>query len=220
MGGPHYSDRWAATIHMNSTTPIDELIGITDAVPGGDDRDSTMESLLDEVVEACSAYIAVPQISQATALDFVKLNPIDADTNRYIWDDVTYVRDISGVQGTGSKLCAPQLAIVATLHTARNRGRGSKGRIYMPLAFTTVQADGRLSDEDVSNAATHAQGFLNDLNNWQGIDLPGSPEVCIYSITGRSTNLVTGVSVGHVIDTMRSRRNSIDEGPREILTVS
>lgn len=95
-----------------------------------------------------------------------------------------------------------QAALVVSLATAR-AGASGKGRFFLPVGRLALGADGRID-------AARAQTFANAAADFIGrINAIGEP-VSVVSSKGFSSP-VTGVRVGRVIDTMRSRRSDIPE---------
>jgi hypothetical protein len=99
----------------------------------------------------------------------------------------------------------PQVALAVSLVTDR-RGPTGRGRIYLPAPPHDVQAaDGRTAAALAQQTATLFAGFINRLNGPAGFG-----DVSIVSTKGYSTK-VTGVRVGRVLDTIRSRRTDLPE---------
>lgn len=107
------------------------------------------------------------------------------------------------------QLVPPQSALVISLVTAR-RGPTGKGRFYLPMPVVGVSADTlQISDGFRDSVASSAQTFLNNLNNQPGMDVLDL-QVVVASTKGYNTP-VTGVRVGRVLDTVRSRRRGLLE---------
>lgn len=172
------------------------------------------DATLDAVATAVRAWFVAaipdgPNAINGIHLTSIKLNRIGTD-GRYV-DPVTkeHVYTTPG-QGSSSVTAFPQLTVVATLLTALERGRASKGRMYLPptQAGALAQSDGRLSDSYALAQANSVKTLINTLN---GIyTLIGKVGVASDAGSGRFEH-VTGVKCGRVIDTMRSRRSSFDE---------
>lgn len=153
-------------------------------------------------------------------LEYLKCNNI-APTGRYASTDSSNTKFLTTpVPGTGSTAHAPQIACVATLTTAVERGLANKGRLYFGgldrTNFPVDPATGRLpvANRDAMNA--HVQTLLVALNNNPGLDAEfGGLDAHVVS-KGRlalegPARKVTGVRTGRVLDTMRSRRTSLAE---------
>jgi len=123
-----------------------------------------------------------------------------------------YPTAISG--GNGGAALPPQVALVATLTTARVRGYGSKGRMYLPGINHNVDTTGHLSVTEQTNIKNGMVTFLNSVN----ANVGGGSEVVLNSalsagIPGHPALMepITGVRVGNVYDTQRRRRNQLQE---------
>lgn len=147
---------------------------------------------------------------QAARLTGIKLNRIGID-GRYV-DPVTMEHTYpTAIAGINSAVVAPQLAVVATLRTAIERGRASKGRMYLPptqAISALVAGDGRSSAAQALQQANGVKALITSLNStYTAIGRVG---VASDAGAGRFEH-VTAVSVGRVPDTMRSRRSTQDE---------
>jgi hypothetical protein len=122
--------------------------------------------------------------------------------------DGSYLQGIKDTPSAGSVIGGIkyplQTAIVVSLQTARPGATG-KGRFYLPFpAWTLGATDHRVTTPDAGDLATKAAAFITQLN---GI----AEDVAVVSSYGY-TSRVTGVRVGRVADTMRSRRSQGIEG--------
>jgi hypothetical protein len=128
----------------------------------------------------------------------------------------TYTADpkISGILAapgfdvTGNVKPPAQTSLAVSLNTAR-RGATGRGRFYLPLPGGAVGDDGLYTDVYRDNVAASVKQWLDDLNNEPNVDVLGL-RVIVASSKGYNTD-VTGVRVGRVPDTMRSRRRSLNE---------
>lgn len=164
------------------------------------------------------------RITAQAKLTGIKLNRIGTD-GRYVdatTMEHTYGTPISG-GGSAGTFPAPQLATVATLRTAVERGRGSKGRMYLPACggYWTMQSDGRALITDAQAVADGVSTLITQLNTLYasppGVATPG--RVVIASKVGTGVfRRVNQVTVGRVVDTMRSRRNKLVEDPQSSAT--
>jgi hypothetical protein len=125
----------------------------------------------------------------------------------------------------------PQLATAVTLTTALPRGRGSKGRIFLPaLGETNPEADGRMSAGHALVIANSIRRMIIEINGnalvgsvqvmsrgkaERGPALPNGNPTYTYPNPGVSNN-VTGVRVGRVEDTQRRRRRALQEDPQAV----
>jgi hypothetical protein len=119
------------------------------------------------------------------------------------------------IAGSSGALLAPQLSIAVTLGTQLDRGRGSKGRIYLPptSSMSTLATDGRLTQAFALAVATGFKPLIDAING----TYVGIGKVGVASNTGAGRfEHITRVSVGRVLDTMRSRRTSLAEDHQEL----
>lgn len=169
-----------------------------------------------------------PYMIPAVTWDYLSCNHIGND-GKYSLDQ-SFERYVTAVAGSGttSNWMGPDVAIVATLVTARQRGYASKGRIYLPLQvglnLTATGSDfGDIQTTARSTIGTAVAGFLSELNDLQ-TDLAtndptiagAEPVVGVFSPgTGKKQDMtqeghwerVTGVRIGAQPDTQRRRVN-------------
>jgi hypothetical protein len=111
------------------------------------------------------------------------------------------------------------VSLAVTLHSVGDLGR-VKGRFYVPTLGLGVGNDGRIGEGIRDTLETNAQTFINNVNNQPGIDVLGIAAT-IASSGRRNADgsvkfppknwAVSAVSVGRVPDTIRSRRNKLNE---------
>lgn len=210
MLGDLYTDRFNTTLSI---------------VPSGG---GTLPAVSDDLVEAVGTFVgdwwprltgATPNpgcsISSAAKLTSVKLNRIgtdgkyvDAETKEHIYS--------SPIVGGYATVGIPQLTLAATLRGSNERARGGKGRMYLPPTENTVMGgiDGRIS---AARALDYAKGVsallagINDVYLTEGV----SAVAGVASKQGSGAfQTVVQVSVGRVVDTIRSRRSKLDEDPQ------
>lgn len=110
----------------------------------------------------------------------------------------------SSVGAAGTITMPLSTALVVSLTTARS-GPTGKGRIFLPFPGMVLQvADKRLSAADATTMAGAAKQFINNLATV--MTFPAQ----VVSSKGYMS-AVTGVRVGRVPDTLRSRRRSSPE---------
>lgn len=115
------------------------------------------------------------------------------------------------VPGTSGSTVIPQQTVAVTLLTARARGRASKGRFYLPPAFRTIGADGTFPATEADAIETAVVTWLNAINAAVVDGTQIGPVAVMSKLGTGTTNDVTAVGVGRVMDTMRSRRASLLE---------
>lgn len=152
-----------------------------------------------------------------------KLNRIDS-TGHYADNEVQTINVGTPIPGAAAGTLPAQLACAVTLRTARARGRGSRGRFYLPTlgVLGSLDTSGRLSTEQAQNVANGA-GFLVDRINTVYWARDGGLRTMM--MVGVASNIGAGifepattVEVGRVPDTVRSRRSSLVED-HQVFTV-
>jgi hypothetical protein len=177
-----------------------------------------------DIFDDFSAVIGTPtttiQYHQSVVLTFAKLAVIKPDGH---YADAPKIAE-GHVTGTGTLSApgVPQLAWVVTLGTGHKFGMAQKGRMYWPLPVTvtgTISATtGQIPTAHceafrdlVATAITAAEGevsttlmpaFAAVMSKSGGVTAPQAPG---------TTNPITEVSVGNVIDTQRRRRGELQE---------
>jgi len=183
------AEQWSCSLHIDGPGPINIAA-------------STFGAPLTAWVQRASSLI-----SQAAKLDVVKFNEIAPATGRYVLPTTNALEQND--LGTGTLSMLPgQCAMAISLRTALARGRGHAGRFYAPVGAVTVDAEGRISAASAGGMATSAATLVNDLND---IVTSGGGRVVVFSKVAQTVEPVTGIAVGRVIDTMRSRRTSLLE---------
>jgi hypothetical protein len=155
------------------------------------------------------AYLATSLTATAVKLTTVKLNLVGPD-GKYAdpSGSVTYDLPTPGV-GTGGLGVAPQVALAVTLTTANKRGLAHVGRFYHPAPSSDVASDGMIATAFAQQHANDAAKLVNDLNT---TFLAQGFRVGVASDVREGKFLpVTGVKVGRVLDTIRSRRTKFGE---------
>lgn len=191
FGGPLYTnEQWSCGLHVNA----DQVVAVA----------------LPDLVVPIKAWLerADSNILGAAKLDFVKFNEIAPTTGRYV--GATSNTQVVIPVGSGAGVNTPgQNSICISLTTAASRGRGHAGRMYPPTgtgAAGQFGSDGRLTASQPVLMAASAKILLQELNVVLNF---GS--IVIFSKLAQTVTEVTGVRVGRVVDTVRSRRTSLAE---------
>lgn len=140
------------------------------------------------VIQANGEYAGAPKIAEGTA-----------------------VGTLAAANGT-----PPQLAWVVSYGTGNSFGLAKHGRQYWPLPIdvltainsSTGQVPTATSDafrDVVKTAMANAEGEVST------VGIPVSAAIMSASGTG-TTNFITTVGVGRIVDTQRKRRNALEEG--------
>lgn len=194
------TESWSCTLHTDGN---DLLAGIT--------AESFQPALVDWITRTPS------NISMAAHLDYIKFNrvvpfvlPTGKTSMRYASQITEEAQQLDMAVGTVS--AGPgQLSSVVSLRTALSRGRASIGRIFPPTGGISTGVDGRTSTAVALAQATSAATLIRDINTV--LAGQGTTSVVVFSNIGQVVNNVQTVSVGRVVDTLRSRRASLEEEP-------
>lgn len=157
-------------------------------------------------------------ITSSAIASSVKLNRIGTN-GLYMDNEGKELAFEPTVPGGGAAGLVPQLSLVATLRGPNERSRAGKGRMFVPP--TTGVGSGLDTHGNVpgSVAKNHAYGITSLLAILNDVYLTaGVPAVAgIASAVGAGAfQGVAKVTVGRVVDTMRSRRNKDTEKPEEV----
>lgn len=148
-------------------------------------------------------------LSSGATLDYVKANNIGAD-GKYIdqTQSHTYFYS-SGTPGGRAPTVPNILSLVTTWTTANQRGRASKGRIYLPNNTWPAAASVVVSQTEVDRNNTTATGLLNVIKAPSGGVATAIPAV--YSRLDASYHDITGIRTGNILDVQRRRKDAFTE---------
>jgi len=174
---------------------------------GALDQNGEEAVLADYVAALESAWGTQVVTGQGTRLTWAKLNQIGIDgkytkswTNLHEWD-------LPGVSAPGAGSMKPnQITMVVSLTTNTSRGLAHAGRLYFPAPGADIQADGRVSVAHQGDQLASAKAFIDTLNNASDGSI-----IIASKVREGAQHTVTGVRIGRVLDTMRSRRSSMKE---------
>lgn len=145
-------------------------------------------------------------ISQHAVLQTLKLNEIGVD-GKYTQDSTVLYDFDPPVQGSAGGNPAPQISLAISTATANARGRAHAGRFYLPAPATDPDATGMLPASRVAIYMSEAKVMLDAIN--AGIS---THQLAVVSNLGAGyEHDITGIRVGRVLDTIRSRRSAFDE---------
>lgn len=188
-----------------------------------DEPDDALLALIAPVLENWwndTVTVDGPGIIVQAQLRSFKLNRIGPD-GRYV-DPVTHEHIYPApILGAVNSQYPPQLSPAVSLRTAVERGLASKGRMYLPPVGSIGQlgADGRLAvgqAEDIATSVRRLAVELNTAMNTWGGGGTASPVIGIASSVGAGAfRIVNRIACGRVVDTIRSRRNALDEDYQE-----
>lgn len=197
-GGRLYTDEaWTCSVHI--------------------DANEILAQAAEDFKAAIAAWVgrADSQLSGAAKLDFIKFNrllpfvlPNGKTSMRYALSTTNEHQELAMANGAGTA-GPPQLSTALTFRTGISRGRASKGRIFPPSGQPGLGADGRISASDAGFIAASGATLIRELN--AVVAGPGTASVVVFSNIGQLVENVQSVAVGRVVDTMRSRRTSLNE---------
>lgn len=149
-----------------------------------------------------------------TALRFAKLAIIDT-SGHYAAEPKVHEGLAKGAATAQSGATPPQLAWCVTLGTGRSFGQAQRGRMYWPVPFYIVNAaDGVTGQLPIGNANGFRDKVKTALVAAEGevstVSTGAFAAVMSQQGTG-TTNAITEISVGNVLDTQRRRRNNLVE---------
>lgn len=215
-------------IVMIGTTFTDTFNVTVAYTPGGGSAlPAVSPALATSVGSAIATWWALPlaasgitgglSIGSSSLLTSVKVNRIgtnglymDPDTQEYVLP--------TPVGGIGSTRLIPQLSLVATLRGSDERAKAGKGRMYFPASNLTVPPLDTAGLVAAAEAQKYANGMISFFNRIQGA-YSGLSLNAVAGITSKAGTgahqTVAKVTVGRVVDTMRSRRSKLVEDPVE-----
>lgn len=206
FGGDLRSDIWSCGVRFSKPSLPFNVLDETE-------QETLTEDLADDVVTWMTA--ASSGWATAAKLRYVKFNRITA-LGRYQDTGVTHVRYFDTAPyptGSASSALPNQVALAVSWKTAAERGRASKGRIFMPTPALQVDGDtGYIvsASSQLDFVAQRAREFILAINNQPGLDTPGVV-ASVVSRVDATSRPITGVRVGNVLDTIRTRRNALEE---------
>jgi hypothetical protein len=182
---------------------------------GGGSMSAVTQALCDDVTAHVASWFGTsagpvgPGISTRAAMVSAKLNRIDTD-GRYM--DAVAVETVLGtpIVGAVASNQPAQVSAAITLQTAIARGRGSKGRFYLPMPsqMSSLGTDGRITVAQALQMAEACAYLIREINS----EYAGTAAVGVASNAGAGIHAAaTEVRVGRVPDTIRSRRSSLAE---------
>lgn len=181
-------------------------------VPDFDGTPDVYETVPQGILDALADYIDGGAISSEVRLTTVKLNLIGPN-GRYVNQGETVLHEYPtpGVAGGGTPRFPSQVSLVVSLRTDKRRGLAHAGRFYSPGPSLAITNDGRVSAADIDIQVGNVTTLLNAIN--AAVD--GYQVGVASDVGGGRFERVTSARIGRVLDTMRSRRTSLDEAYRE-----
>lgn len=145
-------------------------------------------------------------------LDWLKVNNIGTD-GKYLDKTASHRVDYDSSAAAGptaNSACPPFVTICVSFLTALTRGRGHRGRIYLPFSVP-MNAAGTVS----SQAQAQCNGTARALLSVLAAPLDAGKHVIpvIASRLNGATNPITAVSTGGEMDVQRRRKEQLTENP-------
>lgn len=195
FGGPLFTEGEQWSMSLRSTPNFAE---------GGA---GSAEDTLTELEAVLRTWWATGPASPNAKLGWLKYNRIAAD-GKYMheWSNTRELTTLVTPSASTTRF-PPQCAVVATLETGVTRGLAHRGRLFIPVPKHTIAETGRLSAASATDMATSVATLLTNLN---GVANYGT-NIVASSVREGAERPITGVSMGRVIDTVRSRRAQLKE---------
>lgn len=218
----HWLLSWGGTLGNGADIWANNVRFMNDEFANEDSIDpSDMESHLDDFVGDIKELFAKPEafISNSVECSWVKFNEIGPD-GRYVDQATTHVRFLEGTtgdfarfKGVGSTPMNPTfVSICVTTTTGRQRGPGSRGRLFIPQPAIGYDASGRISSGQAQMIATAYGQFFTDLGDEAGIDTDALAPAVVSNVGDPGPQeRITGVKVGNVPDVIRRRKSALVE---------
>lgn len=192
--GPLGGEQWSWRLNLSDPVASEDPV---------DDQDQA-----DDIAADVAAFHgrAGSWISANARLLEVKCARIGVD-GKYLDDPRIVTMDQAG--GGGALVYPYQVALAVSLGTER-RGATGRGRFYLPGPTIPFAVNtGQVSAIPAQEVRDSVVQLVQDINDQPGLD-GVAPRVVIASSKGYNSD-VTTVRVGRVLDTIRSRRTSVDE---------
>lgn len=187
-------------IFGTATAPWEEWQFRLNLAPG--DGTDDLEAIAQAGLDAFTTHMA-PKIRDSARLTEVKAASID-EAGLYTSDPAILAADVVGA-GTGGGYMPPQVALAVSLVTER-RGPTGRGRFFLPAPIGAPESStGLMLAATAQGVADNAAAFLGAINGPAGFG-----NVAVVSSKGY-LSIVTEVRVGRAYDTIRRRRNGLDE---------
>lgn len=161
------------------------------------------------VIDALTTFHTNVQVGcgDEAVLTAIKLNEIGPN-GRYVSQSDTVMHEFeTGIEGGAPATLPAQCALAITLRTDIKRGRAHSGRFFIPRIGGPVGSDGFVPTPQVTALVEASTLLLNSIN----AAVPGYKVAVMSDIGTGARRFVRNVEVGRVVDTIRSRRTSLDE---------
>ena len=203
-----YPTETARVVVSGTLYDVEEFsFGVT-LIPGDLRTGGSINEVPTEVRQSTSVLVQ-SVCGPAVALRTIKANRVDVNGRYQDQGQTTaYEYPAPGIRPSSGLNWPPQIALAVSLRTDNPRGLAGKGRFYLPCpAVGALSPAGQIPEADATRVAGFVVTWLNSLQaafpTWQ---------VGVASdVREGAIQPVTGVSVGRVLDTIRSRRAKMIE---------
>jgi hypothetical protein len=159
-----------------------------------------------------------PQFHQNTSITWAKLAVIGKD-GKYAGDPKLQEQaPVKGIGGSADGMPWVQLALCVSLWSGQNFGKANHGRQYwpMPAGVFANNVDGQIKPiETCRNLGISVRQMLGDVNGEISTVLVDTAPAIMSKIGAGTSKVVERVGVGGVLDTIRSRREALDDEVKE-----
>lgn len=183
---------------------------------GGDLSTASRQQIADDLRDDFAAWCTTTESNFAGNTYFTEVRLDHVGDNGRIDTDAVFSQ-VSGAGATyssGQAFLPPSCAVVLTLDTG-GRGRSRFGRMYLPLLKVRVGDDGCMPQITQDEILGSCRTLLTNISNLPGIDA-GAGVVVASGAGAGALKPVQSIRVGRVVDTMRSRRRSMEESYRSV----
>lgn len=213
----HYRATFKGEFKSSATGEPFELWNTSIALrPGGSVSTASMQQIADDLRDDFAAWCSTTESGFAGNTWFTEVRLDHVGENGRIDQDAVF-SPVSGGGATyspGSAYLPPSCAVVLTLDTG-GRGRSRFGRMYLPLLKVLMTNEGTIGEGQQLEILNSCATLLRNMSNLPGID-GGAGIVVASNAGGGALKDVQSIRVGRVVDTMRSRRRSMDESYRSV----
>lgn len=145
-------------------------------------------------------------MSNSSTLDYIKANTIGPD-GKYVSKTLTNRLDYSPkIAGGATQVFPDVLSVCWSWRTDRQRGPGSKGRIYPPNMTTGVGAQMSIATTQQASHGAAAQRLLHLLEIGNGST--AAARLVIASSVDASNTPITRIVIGNILDVQRRRKSA------------
>jgi hypothetical protein len=206
-GGP---EQWQTGMRFAS----DAAFGVDDFVRALDEI--SIVDILQDCTELITGALGVGLYwSSVVTIDWAKLAVLDLEGH---YADTPIIAEQTPVPGgAGAFPFAPQLACVVSLWSGSTFGRANRGRSYLPPPWQWLDSaevtDPRPTQAMCDSLRSQYRLWLSQVDGEVGTVALGVFPAIMSKIGTGTTKPISKIAVGRVIDTMRSRRQALEEEP-------